>query len=819
MRSVSLGIAFGVLGWAGILGLVASAQTSGLETPQSANPSQPRLGIHYSTEAAGLTPVTTLDGFLPLGNGEQSLTFLEGRVLMDELPTLSGGLTLGHRLYTGTAKDRVLGFYGAWDIRNTGNTTFNQLGLGVESLSEGWEFRVNGFLPVGTERHLIASEMTGEFQFTGNNLTFAQDNVYEAAVSGVDLEVGRRLLQWNGGNLRGYGGLYYLSATGSDSVVGLRGRLNSQITPHFNASVTLQHDDLFDTRLMATIGLNLPGRLDQRVMNPVVPTLDAPVQRQNFVMVDRQMVRNNLVAVDPVTQKALFFIHVADGNSNGTYESPFNNLEQAIALADQREQPVIIYINGATAPLNGGVLPASVVQLISSGVLQTVNTQFGTVQLPDSGSGVFPEIRGTVTLPENGQNVLISGLNIDAQGNGRGITGTGLNNLVIRDNTVVNALGEGIYLADVTGQVQILDNVVRDTLSNNDPVLTELNGAILVNNSVDGLELLIENNLVESNLAIAAPYEVDGIEFSLCRAGSVSIYPGCAAPTAATVQILNNTVINRGTVAIAGADGIDTNLDTNAVASIEIRGNTIENQSDKAISFGSVGTGHILSGVIADNTITNAIDNGIHVRTREASIVDNLLITGNTVTNALYGIDARLDDDGGLLATPTGTLNLEVTDNTLSNNRLGGIRFRAEGVSTLNGLVQDNQVTGNSSTGEAGIFMRSRNDATLTTTLIGNTVTGITGDAGIVVRSNEASRLCARLEDNSSQSNTAAQDFLLRRENTSTLELFGISTAIAVASPSAALETALTAQGNSGTTGKFRVQNNPVQVPTAGCNF
>lgn len=804
-----------------VSGLLTALLCAGLAGVSFAQTPDPQVRVRYRTEGPGLEAFTTLEGFIPLeSKPAESLLFTETRLLLDADSTISGGLTLGQRFYD-QESDRLTGFYGAWDIRNTGNSTFHQLGVGYENVGEAWELRANAFLPIGSSRHLLSSAFSGQTQFQGNQLLLGRNQVFEAAVAGLEVEAGSPIVRWSEGDLRGYGGVYYLSSQGNGDVVGIRGRLVARPNPYTSASLTLQHDSLFDTRLVASIGLNFPARSGPKTEGiPVLNQIAEPIQRTNGVIVDQQVVRDQVVAVNPQTQQELFFIHVGNGSSNGTVESPFSRMEEAIALAQQQQnKSVIIYLNGENLVFNGFTLPNTVSQLLSSGPIQQVNTQFGSVQLPFSGSGHLPRINGQILLPTGGQNFVISGFNVDGGGTQRGITGRQLNNVQILNNTVSNALGEGIYLENVTGKVEILNNTIRNTVHNSDLILTELNGAILVNNSVSGLDLLIANNLVETDFGINAPYEVDGIEVSICRTGAVSIYPGCTTPTTATVRILNNTVINRGTVNLTGADGIDVNLDSNALGDMEIRNNRIEKMPDKAISFGSAGSGRVVRGLIADNVIENAIDNGIHVRVREASIFDDLLIANNRVNNALWGIDVRMDDDNGLLTPARGTARVFIRDNQLINSKEGGIRLRAENQSNLSVMVAGNQVVGNIN-GDGGIFTRSRNDAQLNVTITNNTVSSITGDAGILGRSNESSRLCIRLENNTSTNNIAAQDLFLRPQDaTSTLELFGIAAPIPVANPSAVLQTALTNLGNVGTAGKFRVQNNPVLVPTVACTF
>ena len=106
-------------------------------------------------------------------------------------------------------------------------------------------------------------EVTDAF-FQGNSLVLQLGgqviDEYEAALGGVDLEGGIRLTEFaNGGDLRGYGGLYYLAGNSSDSVVGGRVRLAARPTPFFNLGLGLQSDGLFGTRVLFSIGATFPG--------------------------------------------------------------------------------------------------------------------------------------------------------------------------------------------------------------------------------------------------------------------------------------------------------------------------------------------------------------------------------------------------------------------------------------------------------------------------------------------------------------------------------------------------------------------------------
>ena len=115
----------------------------------------PRFGVGYSTSGAGYDAFTSVEGFVPLLQSPGStLTFLEGRLLIDNEADFGGNLLLGHRVYN-PKSDRILGGYISYDHRDTGSSSFNQFGAGFESLGESWDFRTNFYLSIGDTGQLV----------------------------------------------------------------------------------------------------------------------------------------------------------------------------------------------------------------------------------------------------------------------------------------------------------------------------------------------------------------------------------------------------------------------------------------------------------------------------------------------------------------------------------------------------------------------------------------------------------------------------------------------------------------------------------------
>jgi hypothetical protein len=92
----------------------------------------PRVGAGFTTTGAGYQePFFSLEGFFPIQqNPGNNLTFLEGKLLFFTDSNIGTNLILGKRFYS-SAQNRILGGYLSYDVRDTGNTLFHQIGAGL----------------------------------------------------------------------------------------------------------------------------------------------------------------------------------------------------------------------------------------------------------------------------------------------------------------------------------------------------------------------------------------------------------------------------------------------------------------------------------------------------------------------------------------------------------------------------------------------------------------------------------------------------------------------------------------------------------------
>jgi len=651
---------------------VANAQTA-TDTPSIFGT---RLGVGYATEGTGYDDFASFFGFIPLlQSSGNSLTFLEGQLLLSTPNrTLGGNVLLGHRFYS-ASNNRIFGGYISYDNRNTGNAVFNQLGAGFETLGEVWDFRANAYIPVGDTRHLVeesvfnVNSVLSDTFFAGNFLNFAGETSrqinrrVEVAMTGFDVEVGATIARLGEtGDIRGYAGLYYYNALGSDEILGWRTRLEVRPTDTLSLGLSVQDDANFGSNVVLSVAANFPGNRSRgsTSKNRVLARMEESVARQANIVVDKQFESElskesfTVLATNPKTNEPYFFQHVKLGTfgGDGTFERPFGTVQDALNVAKSEN---IVYLQPGKNPgISSFTLPNRVT-LLSTGPVQRLDTiqRLGAV-LPLSGAGVLPKVTGSVALAGN---QTLSGLEIDTK-NERGIVGINTSNLTIRDNVITtgnlgpakikNSLSEGIYLENVTGTVAIANNVVKYTGSNT--VLSH----IFFRNNQGQVDLTISNNTIVGNPISNS----DAIEVNICRNiwGSDPFFSPCRESSQATVQILNNTLTNIGNpnaVPRETGDGIDINLGSYGKTDFTISGNTIQEVGDRGIGYGTSGTAQSTA-TISNNEISNYYRDAIGMYARDTAKV-KMRIYNNKLSNNNFedstGFQSKTQQSGQLQVT------------------------------------------------------------------------------------------------------------------------------------------------------------------------
>lgn len=777
----------------------------------------PRFGVGANSSfSGGVDAFTRFDTFLPFFQtpGKQ-VAFFEGHFLVDTDVNPSGNMVLGYRHYHEKLNRTFGGYIGA-DLRTTENASFEQLGIGFESRGDVWDVLLNGYLPIGNSREQVAEnifdtgvQQVGPLRFQAHSLLVdtrrerTTTRQFEAALGGFDAQFGVRLARFDEGDLRFYAGPYLLSGKGIKDNLGARFRLVATPSRFANFGLGVQHDDVFGTNVLASVSLAFPGFRSKGPIPPeqrVAARMGDPVERNNTIIVDSQIETDVQVeeqavaAINPATGEPWFFNHVnlGLGSSDGTFENPFGTVAEALATVPTDGNGIVYVAQGTNPGIPAFTIPDNV-QVLSRGPIQQIDIDpiqsslqpssilaLGTVQLPFSGDGNFPEITDTVTM---GNNTLISGFDVQVTGAPalvannitnatvrdnsltsinsptNGIAADGIlvqnsNDVTLQNNTISSSTQDGIRLLNPTGTIVINNNQITNSgsrgihvedfadtgqvnliISNNQISNTTDDGIFFDDiNGTDTVTVTVANNTLNS---IGAA----GIEFGLIAGDATAnitvannqitdaqldniFFDDIEANAVATITVSDN-VIDAGNVdpLVAGGDGIEFDMfENNANATITVTNNQISNVAFEGIEFGDIEDDAIATITVENNQITSN-ETGIEFDAIENRANATIIVTGNTITVA--NEESILFDD---IENDT-VSNITVAENNILSAATEGIEFDViedNANATIN--ILNNQI---SNVGEEGIFFNDiQENTTAAITVTGNSITNA-GDNGI----------------------------------------------------------------------------------------
>ncbi|MFP4297592.1 MAG: right-handed parallel beta-helix repeat-containing protein [Spirulinaceae cyanobacterium] len=654
----------------------------------------PRFGGQFTTgpEAGYNSSYGSVYGWLPLAqNPGNSVTFAEGRFnIATKGGRLGGNLLLGYRNHI-EARNLVWGAYLGYDIRSDNSKTYHQLNTGADIQTGIWETRINGYFPIADTTNTIAesstilSSTTTNPQFVGNFLQFTQTNtvrresIVDSALTGFDLETGAKLYAWEGGDLRGYLGTYVYGGENVSTFVGFRSRLVVRPNRSTNIGLSLQTDGEFGTNLILSVGATFGGsrRNDNPITESVLTRLGESVQRQSQIALARRTnnttstTTNTTNATNPATGQPWFFRHVSkEGNSNGTFESPYTTIAEALnGIPTDGNQ--IVYVQGSSTFAGNLNIPSNV-QLLSTGPTQQINTTSGNLTLPLSGSGNTPTINGQVIANAdsvfNGFNVT-GGLNID------GLNGTRtLRNLTIN---VANANESGISCSDISGNAALnLENVTINVsgVNSNGVRCTNVAGNVTIN----GGTITKNNNQFAVLLQnVAGSVALTGMNITSNNGGLLQ------GNTINNLSITNSTLVSNN----APGNGIDLENVTGTATITANTGSRITGATTEGISLrNSTGTIDI-SGFEITNPGQNAVrvsnvsgrftlSNGTVTTSGNQAAIS---LQNNTGSTSLSGMTVTANN--GSLLQGNAINNLSITNSTLVSSNAPGNGIDLENVS------------------------------------------------------------------------------------------------------------------------------------------
>ncbi len=550
-----------------------------------------------------------------------------------------GARSLGQRIYGANLY---------YDYRQVEKEHFNQLGLGLESLGTRWDFRMNGYLPVGRKKTPAFDKKHVEIcafdAFSGNSILTDEITItrkkIEFAMSGVDAEVGFHLLRHSDCmDLLAAIGPYYFHGEFGKHALGGKARFVAQFNDYLALEGITSYDNLFHGIVQGQVTLSIPLGSPRNVFecrqSCLCDCCDAdvlamrfmqPVQRDEIIVASRKHKKTEDHAIgmgiNPATGLPVNAIFVNNTNPNpgdGTFENPFNQLLLAQAAAGPGSLIYVFEGDGTTNGMNLGFLMKDNQILIGSGNPISLPSSCGPITIPAMTPGM-PSITNAGDVIVLANNDTIIGFNIEAP-SGAGIFGNAVNGLQIANNTITNPnMTSGILLSEVSGLVGITQNNLIGSFG------------IFVN----GID--IENTTTHSTLFIT-------------QNQITSYFTGVLVFADNTSEI--TSFVNQNFVTKCISAGIDLDAFNNATHTMTIAENTV---TDSTIMGPNTGAGII---AFSDSTVFNT-----------ATIENNSL-----QNNQLDGVAVGTDLNAGLAVTVQnntfvgngGTGALVTTSNNLSN--------------------------------------------------------------------------------------------------------------------------------------------------------
>jgi hypothetical protein len=656
---------------------------------------------------------------------------------------------------------RILGLGFWYDHDNNGTNKYDQLGYSFESLGNMFDFRINTYLPVNQNVHVVGQTFTPSSApfFTGNNIAIGSNSfVSNNALKGGDFEGGGALPGIGDIGIRAYaGGYYYEGPLSGGGIYGVRGRLEALITQNLWGTVIATHDRVFGTNVMAAgtiyLGSGEAPRFFGRI--PMTTRLYQQMERQYRVAVQQSVENEVALALraggtggsgGPIGTP-IFVDHVdntAPVGGNGSVEHPFNHLPTTTP-----GNVDIIFVSrgdGTSNNMNQGITLNNFQRLLGDGVQHQFTALQGTFTLPGFTPGAFPTItnvnaNGTaVTLASNNE---VSGFNI-TNASGYGISNFNPNTTLFNpisnfniNNVNVTGSGsglgtnlDGLHLENATGTGLISASKFDNNAMGSGIVIANLNPP-----SSTPLALNVTNTEANSN----GTSSVNGSSGILISASGAEINP-----TFKNVTASNNS-----------ADGIQINLDPNGLgAGATMTGvftNVTASNNNNPFVSSIIGSGFDFTSdsstakiTVTQSTFNTNGLNGINI------VLDHPAQSGTNPSNftGIFDQDtangngptkpAGFGNGFGYLSDNAANGNVTITRSTFDSNTGNGMSFTTLGSSTLTTTLVNNNSTINGNTLD-GIFFNLQGTSQLLSATILNDIIENNGGAGIAVLAQDSS--------------------------------------------------------------------------------
>jgi len=655
---------------------------------------------------------TTLEAFLAADPTLWTVTpFLDIRGHVFDGGRWAANAGVGFRALWG---NRAYGINAYYDYRNTSRLNANQIGAGVETLGELFDFRLNGYLPVGAKTSRPYGAAFGTF--SGNSMFVSQK--FLSAMKGANAEFGFHFGKSKSWDFYAAAGPYYFIGEVAPATWGGKARISGTFKDIVTLEISDSYDRTFHNRFQGQISLSLSlgpkSKVKEQgrtcaVANVFNDRMLQPVDRQEIIVIDTP--RKNTVAIDPATGLPYVFVFVDNtSNSAGTYESPYHNFAQVEANSAPGDLIYVFPGNGTTTGMDSGISLKANQKFWGSGVSHSMQTSLGTISIPAQSSR-SPTITNTdintsgdaITLATNNA---ISGFTITSAMNDA-IFGTDAQNLEVSSCTFSNTTTYAIQAAfSGNASISITNN---QFLNNVNGILLDLHGTSTVvcsDNSFKGqtsvssipVEISATSNILTAN--------IERNVFDSNTTGSIRC--GFDNVVNAHVNVLNNTITNNGTGSQAslGSSFVVIPTATTNNCSLVFTGNTFSGNTSNSVYLHTSGAFTTLAVTASTNIMSNNGGSALVIATPVNALT--LLATDNTMTGL---------NDNGIAVISSGTTsngNITINNNSITNigNMSNGIAINQD-FSNLALTIVNNSINGCEGTGIISFAPTGINSLTL----------------------------------------------------------------------------------------------------------
>ncbi len=717
---------------------------------------------HIEPNGIGYTQgYTTLEGFFAPGDFYRGcwLPYLDLRGHVFDHGNLAANAGFGLRYLD---ERHVWGVNAYYDYRNTHRLHYNQAALGFEVLGEKWDFRINGYLPVGKKRsHGFSLKFD---HFAGHSLFLSRKHEY--ALAAVDGEVGYHVNRIEWLPVEVAAGPYYLRGNGQTAWGG-KLRAAFDFGQYFRLEGNASYDNLFkwigqgqasiiipfghkkrwicrkeseqipeakpvDRRKASRFRRRWAPRKTQEnvseeyceeggpgcLCKTLVKRAYQRVIRSEIVPVDTR--RKTQVAIDPTTGAPYFFVFVDNlSGSDGTIEDPYATLAAAQTNSSPHDIVYVFTGNGTATGMNSGIVLKDFQQLLGSSVTHPIATTEGVISIPafTLTLPVIGNTGGDVVAVANGNT--ISGLainNLNGSGISQSNSGVTITNLTITNNTISSSSAVsriGINLNNVTGRMVINQNEIG---------IEQSGGLALINANINNANYTITNNSIVtrdtgSGVPIALTYtNSSGITTEIAN-NKIEDSGVVSNPSLISVSASNSTApASAHSVAInsnilSGGNGVSIVLTNAAQMSATLVSNDFSIRAVSSVTITGANTSSVTC-LIKNNNIFRGISSSSTANislnlTNSAS--GNYTIDNNTITT--FGSSIFFGITGiSLICDNSASATYSISNNNFQMHDTGGgtaLSIASTGSSHTSGSILDNTINVGSANHCIGFFTSS----------------------------------------------------------------------------------------------------------------